>query len=277
MSIYLGSTFATYNYYTKNSAAALQQEAATPEVSRATAYYEANIGSVKTVDDFVNNYQLFNYAMTAYGLSDMAYAKAYMKEVLNSDLSSTSSFANQLADTKFATFAKAFSNLNPNASSSSYTPATTQEVVNNYVQQSLQTSVGQDDQGVQLALYFKENAANITSTYQVLGDAAIWQVVQTVYGFPASMGSMDIATQKAEVDAKFNVADLQDPTKVDQLLNRFTAVWDATQNSSSDPILALFDGGSVSGSNPDLQLFDTTSSSVSSDVSASLLNLPYGG
>ena len=56
--------------------------AADPTVKRETAYYLANIGKVKTVGDFVNNYRLFSYAMKAFGLGDMTYAKGLMTKVL---------------------------------------------------------------------------------------------------------------------------------------------------------------------------------------------------
>ncbi|WP_029003180.1 DUF1217 domain-containing protein [Azorhizobium doebereinerae] len=264
MSIYFGSTFATYNYYDKNAAKALTTKAAEPAVKNDIAYFKANIGKVKSVDDFVNNYRLFNFAMTAYGLSDMAHAKAYMKKVLNSDLSDKTSFAMKLTDSKFVTFAKAFSNLNP-TNSLLYTPATTDQVTNNYLAQSLEAELGQQDQGVQLALYFRRNAASVTSAYGLLGDAALYKVVSTVFNLPDSMGKVDVTQQKKIIDSKLNIKDLQDPVKVNHLLQRFSAVWDATNNTASNnPVLALFN-------------IDSSGSTVSSSVSSSLINLKYGG
>lgn len=264
MSIYFGSTFATYNYYDKNATKALQVKAAEPAVKNDIAYFKANIGKVKSVDEFVNNYRLFNFAMTAYGLSDMAHAKAYMKKVLNSDLSDKTSFAMKLTDSKFVTFAKAFSNLNP-TNSLLYTPATTDQVTNNYLAQSLEAELGQQDQGVQLALYFRRNAASVTSAYGLLGDAALYKVVSTVFNLPDSMGKVDVTQQKKIIESKLKITDLQDPTKVNHLLQRFSAMWDATNNTASNnPMLALFN-------------IDSSSSTVSSSVSSSLINLKYGG
>ena len=259
MTISLGSTYATYSYMAKNTDKVLAQEAADPVNARATKYYKDNIESVKTVDDFVNNYQLFNYAMKAFGLSDMAYAKAYMKKVLNSDVNSSSSFVNKLSDDKFKAFAKQFAYLK-NGTLPYSTDIT--NVVNKYTQQSMEENAGAEDQGVQLALYFKRNAASTTSAYSLLGDPALWQVMKTVYGFPSEMANADITTQKKAVDAKFNVKDLQDPDKVDKLLKRFTVMWDVQNNTTSDPIM---------------QLFDTSGSSVSSGTSSSLIDLKYGG
>ncbi|BAF87244.1 protein of unknown function [Azorhizobium caulinodans ORS 571] len=264
MAIDFGSTFATYNYYQKNSAMALKTKAAEPIVKNDIAYFRANITKVKTVDEFVGNYRLFNFAMNAFGLSEMANAKAYMKKVLNSDLSDSSSFVNKLADDKFKVFARAFSNLNP-TNALTTVPATADDVVGYYLNQSIETELGQTDQGVQLALYFKRNAATIKSAYSILGDPALYKVVKTVFNLPDNMGKVDIAQQKRIVDAKLNVNDLQDPTKVNKLLQRFAAIWDATNNTAAN--------------NPILTLFNTSSSrsSVSSGAASSIIGLKYGG
>ena len=42
---------------------------------------------------------------------------------------------------------------------------------------------------------------------------------------------------------RLDIADLKDPEALSRFLTRFTASWDATQSSSSDPILLLFSGG----------------------------------
>ncbi len=89
-------------------------------------------------------------------------------------------------------------------------------MVGYYLNQSIETELGQTDQGVQLALYFKRNAATIKSAYSILGDPALYKVVKTVFNLPDNMGKVDIAQQKRIVDAKLNVNDLQDPDEGEQ-------------------------------------------------------------
>jgi hypothetical protein len=62
-----------------NLVRSLQQTARQPDVSRDTVYYLAHIGDVKSIDDFIGDSRLFSYAMKAYGLSDMTYAKAFIR------------------------------------------------------------------------------------------------------------------------------------------------------------------------------------------------------
>jgi hypothetical protein len=102
------STYMTYQQYARDLSTVLQRTGAQPQVSRESEYYKANIGSVTSVDEFLDDYRLYSYAMTAYGLEDMIYAEAFMRKVLESDLTDSGSFANKLTDTRFADFASAF-------------------------------------------------------------------------------------------------------------------------------------------------------------------------
>ena len=103
------STYLSYNSVVRNFKQAMTRVAQQPDVARNAAYYKDNIGKVKTVDDLLKDYRLYTYAMKAYGLEDMTYAKAFMKKVLESDLSDANSFANKLTDKRYREFAAAFS------------------------------------------------------------------------------------------------------------------------------------------------------------------------
>ncbi|NLS02587.1 DUF1217 domain-containing protein [Rhizobium sp. P32RR-XVIII] len=102
------STYLSYTILTKNMPSTLDRVAKQPSTQREIDYYNANIGNVKTVDDFMNDYRLYSYATKAYGLADMAYGKGFLKQVLESDLSDPNSFANRLSDPRYKEFAAAF-------------------------------------------------------------------------------------------------------------------------------------------------------------------------
>ncbi len=102
------STFLSYDLVNRDLSTSLKRVANQSAVKREADYYEANIGKVKTVDQFMDDYRLYAYAMKAYGLEDMTYAKAFMKKILDSDLSDDNSFANKLADDRYRDFANAF-------------------------------------------------------------------------------------------------------------------------------------------------------------------------
>ncbi len=103
------STYLSYSSVVRNLKQSLTRVGQQTDVARNAAYYKDNIGKVKTVDDFLKNHRLYQYAMKAYGLEEMTYAKAFMKKVLESDLSDANSFANRLSDKRYRDFATAFS------------------------------------------------------------------------------------------------------------------------------------------------------------------------
>lgn len=86
----------------------LKRVAQETDVTRNAKYYNDNIGKVKTLDDFMANDRLYQYAMKAHGLEDMIYAKAFMKKVLQSDLTDPNSYANKLSDDRYRNFAASF-------------------------------------------------------------------------------------------------------------------------------------------------------------------------
>lgn len=102
------NTFTSYQLIAKDINKSITQISQQPVVDRDTKYYLDNITKVKSIDDFVNNDRLFKYAMKAFGLEDMDYAKAFMVKALKEGVSDPNSFANKLTDKRYADFVSAF-------------------------------------------------------------------------------------------------------------------------------------------------------------------------
>ena len=259
------STTAAYLSISNNL---VRQQAATasdPQVKSDTAYYLANIGKVKSISDLVGNYRLFSYAMKAYGLEDMSYAKGLVTKVLQGGTTSSSALANTLTDKRYLALAKAFDFAGQGAKATQATAATTGTTAK-YVEQSLEDKQGQQNQGVQLALYFTRNASSVTNNYGLLADSNLLKVVQTAFGLPTS-ASTDIDAEAATLGKLVKVSDLQDPAKVQKIAERFTAMWDLAGNNTS------------SDSTNIAQIFAASSSTTgfSSDLLLSLQGLKLGG
>ena len=258
------STTTSYLAVSANLARSQQITAADPTVKRQTAYFLANIGKVKSVSDFVNNYQLFSYAMKAFGLADMTYAKGFMTKLLDGGVTDKSALANTLNDPRYKAFAAAFDFADFGAAAT-MTPAATTDVATKYVQQALEDAQGKQNTGVELALYFKRMAPTVTSSYGLLADSALLKVVQTTFGISPYSANADVDAQARYLDKVLNIKDLQDPTKVDKLVQRFTAMWDASGNNTS-------------ASSTNVLLANNSSSlGLSSDLLMSLAGLKLGG
>ena len=209
--------------------------AAEPAVKTATAYYEANIGSVTSIQDLVGNYRLLSYALNAFGLGDQINAKGLITQVLEGGVSNPKSLANTLANPQWKAFAAAFDFVDsgaPSPSSANSVKTTTSD----YIEQQLESDQGAQDVGVQLALYFQRVAPTVTSEEGILADPNLLEVAATIMGVSPSAAS-DLEPQT--LSELMPLSDFQDPSKLQQLAERFTAMYDYTYGPASGATSSL--------------------------------------
>ncbi|MBY5829548.1 DUF1217 domain-containing protein [Rhizobium leguminosarum] len=170
------STYVSYLSVARNLNASLSSVASQATVSRDSAYYKENIDKVTTVDEFMSDYKLYSYAMKAYGLEDMTYAKAFMKKVLESDLSDSTSFANSLSDTRYAEFAAAFKFAGETKTAQS-------DVQRDNLLDAYEGSFDTEADDIADATdYFEENISSITSVDDLLSSSKLKNYVLTAFG-----------------------------------------------------------------------------------------------
>lgn len=237
------NTMTSYRLIAADLPRSLARVSKEPQVRRDSEYYLANIGNVKTIDDFMKDSRIYNYALKAFGLSDMAYAKAFIRKVLTEGVDSQDSFANKLNDGRYKELAATFNfaKLGDKATSE---PAAQQAVVDKYVRQTLEMETGDQNEGARLALYFARKAPTITNAYEILGDKALLEVFQTTFSVPAQTSVLDIDRQAKLVEEKLDLSDLKDPEKLDKLITRFTAMYEMKNPSTQSSIPSLLIGGS---------------------------------
>jgi hypothetical protein len=247
------STLSNYLQISNNLTKWENMTASDPAVKQATAYYQANIGNVKTPSDLVNNYRLFSYVMTAYGLGDMtSYGKGLIQKVLQQGTSSQQDLAYTLNNPKILALAQAF-NFAADGASTTSSMAVQSGVVNSYIEQTLDSNQGQSDPGAELALYFQQHASNLTNAYDVLADKNLLTVVQTALGISPYTSEENIDTQANMISGKLNFSDFQDPAKLQNFIERFCVLYDennpgaATSQSSTAPDALLSTDSSSEG------------------------------
>jgi hypothetical protein len=256
------TTIASYNLISANLDRTLKNTADQPLVARESEYYLANIENVKSIDDFMSDDRLFNYAMKAWGLGDMSYAKAFMRKVLTEGIASNDSFANTLSDSRYREFAKAF-NFHTFGPTTTVFDEVRQGAVDRYVRQQVEEDAGNQNEGVRLALYFERKASSITSSLGILADKALLEVAKTALGLPDTISLLDLDRQEQIFDARLDVADLKDPEKLSKFLTRFTALWEINNPTSSAASPAL--------------LIQPVQTGFSADLLSSLQSLRLGG
>ena len=226
------STYTSYQLITRDIDRSIDQVEKQPVTKRETEYYLANITKAKSIEDFLGDDRLFKYAMKAFGLKDMDYAKAFMKKVLTEGIEDPDSFANSLTDKRYLEFAKTF-DFEGYGSTATVFGRAQQGTVDKYLRQTLEENAGKQNEGVRLALYFERKAPSLTSFYQVLADPALAQVVRTALGLPDSFASADVDKQVALFESRIDIADFKDPEKLSKFMQRFTSLWEISNPTSS--------------------------------------------
>lgn len=258
------TTYTNYQLISRDIDRSIERISQQPQVQRETEYYLSRIGDIKSIDDFMADDRIYNYAMKAFGLEDMSYAKAFMRKVLTEGIDNDKAFANQLADGKYKAFAEAY-NFNRYGETATVFTRAQQGAVDMYLRQTLEEEAGTDDTGVRLALFFERNASDITSAYSILADEALYQVVRTVLGLSDAFAAGNIDKQADYLKEKLDFADFSDPEKLDEFLQRFTIMWDLENNS----------GAGLGGSN--LLLSSSSGFDISPDLMLTINNLKLGG
>lgn len=237
------STVASYKLLTQNIDKSLARVRAAPDVNRETDYYLATIGKIKTIEDFLANDRVFAYAMKAFGLKDMIYAKAFVKKVLTDGIDSPNSFTNQLTDPRFKELATAF-NFKSLGTTTTIFERTQKGVVDKYLQVQLEEQAGSSNEGVRLALYFRRKAPDITTAYSILGDSALYKVAQVALGLTPSSNANNLDMQAEIIKNKIDLENLADPAVLNKFLTRFTTLWEVKNGTAAAtaPALSIIQG-----------------------------------
>ncbi|HWV82658.1 MAG TPA: DUF1217 domain-containing protein [Hyphomicrobiaceae bacterium] len=247
------STPIGYKLIASDLTAALKRTSEQPVVQRESEYYLETIKNIKSIDEFVSNDRVFKYAMKAFGLQDMDYAKAFMRKVLAEGIDDPQSFANKLSDPKYREFAETFNFARYTTGATIFERAR-QGTVDRYTRQTLEMDAGQSNEGVRLALYFQRKAASAETPYHLMADKALLKVTQIALGIPEATATMDIDRQAEMISKKLDIEDLKDPEKLDKFIGRFTALWEIENPTApaASGLTQLFGGGYDSGIGYDL-------------------------
>lgn len=257
------TTIAAYRLLASDLDKSLNVTAERPQVARETAYYLANIGSVKSVNDFMADDRLYRYAMKAFGLQEMAYAKALVRKALTEGIDDQNSFANRLTDPRYREFVATFNFARLGETTTTFDRAK-QGVVDRYLRQTLEEDAGQQNEGVRLALYFERKAGSIGSPFDLLADPALLKVVQTALRLPAQMSFQDIDKQAELITKRLDLDDLRDAGKLKAFVNRFLTLWEV-------------DNPTAPAAAPNIVIGRPAPFGIQSNLLAAIQNLKPGG
>jgi hypothetical protein len=224
-----------YKILTRDLSRTMARLSADPQTQREINYYRAQIGKVKSIEEFLGNDKIYNFAMKAFGLGDMSYAKGMMRKALTDGIDDEAAFSVRMADPRFREFVTTF-NFKRYGSATTSFDRTQQGTVDRYLQAQLETKAGETSEAVRLALYFDRKAPELLSNYSILADKALLTVVRTALGLPASLSSTDLEKQAKIIGDKVKIDDLKDSTKRQDFIARFLTLYDASNSSAANNI-----------------------------------------
>jgi hypothetical protein len=233
------SAVTTYALYANNPERMLEAIRRDPVNARETEYYRANIEKVKSLEAFVSDRRLFNYALKAYGLSDMSNAQAFMRKVLEGGIDDRQALANRLSDRRYAEFVTDFNFKRYGATTTTF-DRTRQGVIDRYNRAGIEQRAGEQSEGARLALYFQRRAKEIDSPFDILADRALLKFVQVATGLPVQMSFQTIERQAELISQRLDISDLDDPQELQKLIRRFNTLWDVENPQAAAAPSAAF-------------------------------------
>jgi len=221
-----GSSLPAYRVVKSRMEAYRSAFAKQPMVKADVEYFRANIGKMKSSEEFVNNPRLLNFALTAFNLEDKSFAKAFIKKVLDEGADEKTDLAVRMVDPRYREMTEFFG-MNFIGTVNFGIKSWVDKLVDRHLTQRFEAEAGEGNPAIRLALYFDRKAADAKSWYSVMGDTDLYEVMRTVAGMPASAVRQDIDKQKSMFEQKFKIEDLASPAKRGKIIDRFLAMYDA--------------------------------------------------
>jgi hypothetical protein len=203
-----------------------------PMVQTTIAQFTQAVTSAKSVTQLMANPAFMNVLLTANNMSDQIGYTALATQALTSNLSSPTSLANTLTDTRWKTLAGQH-NFSATGLSSFQNPATIAAIANAYATATWQTSEDKVTPGLSNALAFKTQASTITTVDQILGNPTLRTVVTTALGIPQEIAFQDLGAQENAISSQLDVTKFKDPKFVESFMQRYLIANAASASSST--------------------------------------------
>lgn len=214
----------------------LEQVRSAPQHARAIETFRERMGDVETVDDLMNDQELYVFMMRAFDLEDQIFGKGLMRKVLESDADDKTSLVNKLTDPRIKALHEALDfreggKLNFNTLSSRWR----EEMVDLYVERQVINGHKETNGPVGEILEFRKKAPEISSWFDVFKDKSLYAFMRTALGMPESVVKMDIDKAADLFERKFALEGFKDPKELAKLERQYSALSDAQNGVSSAP------------------------------------------
>ncbi|WP_435659931.1 DUF1217 domain-containing protein [Leisingera caerulea] len=198
------------------------------------------LGTFTNPRELVFDLNLFEATLDLFGQSKRSTDFDTVLKAFDSDLSSSTSYANLHYDTGLKSMVQAFS-FNEGQTSREYPEGFAEELAELYTTRQFEIEIGNSDPNMRLALALERELQDVADAggsenahwYNIIGSPPLRSVFETALGLPSGIGQLDIERQLSEMkDRAFSAfgtthpADFLEPEMLDQFRKRFLLLSD---------------------------------------------------
>ena len=195
--------------------------------------FRERIGNIQTVDQLLEDQELYSFVMKAYDLEDQIFGKALMAKVLKSDIDDKTSLVNRLTSQRFKDIHEGLGfSAGGIGNTNTFNPIWQEEMVERFLERQFINIQADQNETVGTVLEFRKQAGSIDSPFDFLKSAELSEFIRTAIGIPSEAAGLDIDKLAALIEDRVDIESLNDPKEVNRLVLRYIAIKDA-QNSAN--------------------------------------------
>jgi hypothetical protein len=199
----------------------------------------------------MKDYRALGIVLQSFGMADQLPYPGLVCRLATEDPAKSGSMVRKVGNAAWLRFATAMAKYKTNP----FADATNLDaIVKAYTLNSYETAQGKQLPGMEQALAFRRQAAQITTVAQLMASPSVLKVAVTETGIDyATFGVMDYNRQVAMLKSKIKLADFQNPAKLDAMAQRYLvaagqdpASWGASDVSTTTTASLFGAGGGTS-------------------------------
>lgn len=203
-------------------------------------YFREKLAKVETVDDFLKDYRLLKFALTAYDMEDQLEYPARIKQILKDDPLASNALVNRMTNAGYRQINADFA-FNSKGVAKLKDATFVDGLVEKYKNARYEISLGEVNPNVADAMYFQRKVSKVKSGYDIIGDPVFFDVALTALNLPRSIATTKVERMKSTIESKLDMTKLNDPTYVRKLVERYLVLKDVeTMKGQSDGLIGMF-------------------------------------
>lgn len=198
---------------------------------------------IATVEDLLKDRRSLKIVLEAFQLEGEIDKKAILRKLMTESPDAENSFANRMADPRYARLAGTFAGRD--------TPplgdkTLVETIISRAMTNRFEKASGDANPGMRAALYFERTIGAVTTIPQILADRALTEVVRGGLGLPESFGLQTYDQQRSMLTKRLDPATFSDPKAMSKLVVRYLNQVDAG-GATQSPLIGLLSGNGGGG------------------------------